>query len=141
MAKYGSSSVTIAYDDSSGTARTITQYVTEIGGISVESMQADTASFGDSWGESTPTGFNAVDDVAIKGFYDDTATSGPHVVFNTVGAATPASTSRTLTVDFGGTNGQFDIETRLKKYTVLGKNKGLTEYEAIVTATGSGAWS
>ena len=141
MSMFGSTSLTITYDDGpGGTGRAITNYVTDIGGISVEAIQADTAAFGDIWGESTPTGFKMVDEVAIKGFYDDAATSGPHVVFKDVDDS-PTDSTRTLVVVFGGTNGTFTIETRLKKYTVLGKNKNLTEYEAIVKPTGSGAWS
>jgi hypothetical protein len=141
MSMFGSTSVTITYDDApSGTGRNITNFVTEIGGISVEALQADTSAFGDIWGESTPTGFKTVDEVPIKGFYDDTATTGPHVVFRDVDDSTTDGT-RTLVVVFGGTSGTFTIETRLKKYTVLGKNKGLTEYEAVVKPTGSGAWS
>jgi len=138
---FGSTSLTISYDDApGGVLRAMTNAVTDIGGISIESMQADTSAFGDIWGESTPTGFRTVDEVSIKGFYDDTAVSGPHVVFREVDDS-PADATRTLVVVFGGTNGTFTIETRLKKYTILGKNKGLTEYEAVVKPTGSGAWS
>jgi len=141
MSLFGSTSVTITYDDApGGTGRAVTNYVTEMGGISIEALQADTAAFADVWGESTPTGFKTVDEVSIKGFYDDAATTGPHVVFRDVDDA-PTDATRTLVVVFGGTNGTFTIETRLKKYTVMPKVKGLTEFEAIVVPTGSGAWS
>lgn len=141
MALFGSTSVTITYDDGpGGTGRALTNSVTEMGGISIEALQADTSAFADIWGESTPTGFKAVDEVSIKGFYDDTATTGPHVVFRDVDDS-PSDATRTLVVVFGGTNGTFTIETRLKKYSVMPKVKGLTEYEAIVVPTGSGAWS
>jgi hypothetical protein len=141
MAMFGSTSVTITYDDGpGGTGRAITDYVTEIGGISIEALQADTSAFGDVWGESTPTGFKTVDEVSIKGFYNDAATTGPHVVFKDVDDS-PSDSTRTLVVVFGGTNGTFTIETRLKKYMVGAKVKGLTEFEAVVVPTGSGAWS
>jgi hypothetical protein len=140
MAMFGSGSVTITYDDSGGTGRAITQYVREIGGIKVEALQARSESFGDTWQESTPTGMRMVPAVSIKGYYDDAATSGPHVVFNAPDSSTSAA-SRTLVVVFGGTNGTFTIETRLISYEMLGKNGGLTEYEAVVQPTGSGAWS
>ncbi len=141
MAMFGSTSVTITYDDGpGGTGRAITDYVTEIGGISIEALQADTSAFGDGWGESTPTGFKTVDEVSIKGFYNDAATTGPHVVFKDVDDS-PSDSTRTLVVVFGGTNGTFTIETRLKKYMVGAKVKGLTEFEAVVVPTGSGAWS
>lgn len=141
MSKYGSTSVTITYDDGpGGTGRDVTQHVTEIGGIKVKAIQADTAAFSDIWGESTPTGFKEVDDVVIKGFYDDAATTGPHVVFRDVDDS-PTDATRTLVVALGGTNGTFTIETRLTDYQVAPKNKGLTEFEATVRPTGSGAWS
>lgn len=141
MAMFGSTSVTITYDDGpGGTGRAITDYVTEIGGISIEALQADTSAFGDVWGESTPTGFKTVDEVSIKGFYNDAATTGPHVVFKDVDDS-PSDSTRTLVVVFGGTNGTFTIETRLKKYMVGAKVKGLTEFEAVVVPNGSGAWS
>jgi hypothetical protein len=141
MAMFGSGSVTITYDDSpGGTGRAITQYVREIGGIKVEALQARSESFGDVWQESTPTGMKMVGAVSIKGYYDDAATSGPHVVFRDPDDG-PSDSTRTLVVVFGGTNGTFTIETRLVSYEVLGKNGGLTEYEAVVQPTGSGAWS
>lgn len=141
MAMFGSTSVTITYDDGpGGTGRAVTDYVTEIGGLSIEAILADTSAFGDIWGEHTPTGFKTVDEIPIKGFYNDAATSGPHVVFRDVDDG-PSDSTRTLALVFGGTSGTFTIETRLKKYTVGAKVKGLTEYEAIVQPTGAGVWS
>lgn len=141
MAMFGSGSVTITYDDSpGGTGRTITPYVREIGGISVEALQARSESFGDVWQEYTPTGMKLVKAVSIKGYYDDTATSGPHVVFRDPDDG-PSDSTRTLVVVFGGTNGTATVETRLVSYEVIGKNGNLTEYEAVVQPTSSLAWS
>lgn len=141
MAMFGSGSVTITYDDApGGTGRAVTPYVREIGGIKVEALQARSESFGDVWQESTPTGMKMVPAVSIKGLYDDTATVGPHVVFRDPDDS-PSDSTRTLVVVFGGTAGTFTIETRLISYEVIGKNGGLTEYEAVVQPTGSGAWS
>lgn len=141
MAMFGSGSVVITYDDApGGTARTITPYVREIGGVKVEALQARSESFGDLWHEHTPTGMKMVAAVSIKGFYDDTATTGPHVVFRSPDDD-PSDATRTLAVTFGGTNGTATVETRLISYEVLGKNGNLTEYEAVVQPTGSLAWS
>lgn len=141
MSMFGSSSVTITYDDGpGGTGRAITPYVREIGGIKIEALQARSESFGDAWEESTPTGMKRVGAVSIKGFYDDAATVGPHVVFKTPDTG-PTDATRTLVVVFGGTSGTYTIETRLISYEVTGKNGNLTEYEAMVQPTGSGAWS
>lgn len=138
MAMYGSSQVTISYDDSGGTLRTITQFVREIGGVKIEAFQARSESFGDVWDEYTPTGRKGVPALSVKGFFDDTATSGPHVVFQSPDA-TPTSTTRTLTIVFGG--GTASGETRLVSYEVIGKNGNLTEYEAMVQPTGALTWS
>lgn len=139
MAMYGSSSITIAYDDApGGTARTITGYVREMGGMSIEAITARTEAFGDTWEEHTPTGMKKSEPIAIKGFFDDTATTGPHVVFKDVDDS-PTDSTRTLTVVTGG--GTFSGESRLVKYTVLGKVGALTEYEAMVQPTAAMTWS
>jgi len=137
---FGSPTVTITYDDSGLTPRVITPYVREIGGIKIESLQARSESFGDSWEETTPTGMQKVGAISIKGYFDDAATVGPHVVFRVVDTS-PAAGTRTLAVVFGGTNGTATVETRCISYEVLGKNGNLTEYEAMVQPTGSLAWS
>ena len=139
MAMYGSGSVTITYDDGpGGTGRAITPYVREIGGMKIEAIQQRTEAFADLWEEYTPTGMKKVPAVSIKGMFDDTATVGPHVVFQSPDDG-PTDSTRTLVVAFGG--GTFTVETRLVSYEVLGKNGNLTEYEAMVQPTGSAAWS
>lgn len=140
MALYGSTSVTINLDDSGGTARAITPYVQTIGGLKIEAIQQMTASFGDSWEEHTPVGMSKTNPFTIAGFYDDTATVGPHVVCRVVDTS-PSASTRTLAIAFGGTNGTWTQEVRVISYEVKGKNGALTEYECVVQPTGSGAWS
>lgn len=140
MAKYGSSSVSINYDDSGGTARDVSQYIDTINGIKITAKQDTTTAFGDSWGEKTPTGMSEVADIVVEGFYDDTATSGPHVVFRAVDTS-PAATSRTLAIAHGGTNGTFTIETRCAEYELQPKVGNLHRFKARLETTGSGAWS
>lgn len=140
MAKYGSASVTVNYDDSGGTARDVTQYITEMNGIEIEAVTDPTHAFGDAWEEHTGTGMSKVGDIQLKGFHDDTATSGPHVVFRTLDTS-PSATSRTLAIAFGGTNGTATVETRCIKYKVTGKVGNLSMFEATIRPTGSLAWS
>ncbi len=141
MSMFGSTSITITITDApGGTLRAITDYITEIGGIAVESLQADTSAFGDIWGEFTPTGFRMHEEVPLKGFYNDAATTGPHVCLRDVDDS-PTDTARSLVVVFGGTSGTATVPVRVKKYTVLGKNKGLTEFESILRPTGALVWS
>ena len=102
MANYGQSSVVVAFDNSGGTPVTMTTYVQEINGISVEALLEQSDSFGDSWVEMLPVGVRKVSgDITLGGFYDDTATTGPDAIFNAP-AATAATASRTLTITFGG---------------------------------------
>lgn len=139
MAMYGSGSVVIGYDDApGGTLRTITPYVREIGGVKVEALMARTESFGDLWEEYTPTGMKKVPALSIKGFFDDTATTGPHVVFKDPDDG-PTDALRSLSVNFGGATATG--ETRLVSYEVLGKNGNLTEYEAMVQVSGALTWA
>ena len=140
MAKFGSSSVTVTFDDSAAAPQVVTQYITEMNGIEIEAVTDPTHAFGDAWEEHTGTGMSKVAPVQLKGFYDDTATSGPHVVFRAVDTA-PAAATRTLAVAFGGTNGTATVECRCVKYKITGKVGKLTEFEATLQPTGSLAWS
>lgn len=140
MAKFGSASITVNYDDSAGTPRTVTDYITEMNGIEIEAVTEPTHAFGDSWDEATGTGMSKVAPIVLKGFYDDTATSGPHVVFRALDTS-PSASTRTLAVAFGGTNGTATVETRCAKYKVMGKVGSLTQFEATLIPTGSLAWS
>jgi hypothetical protein len=143
--KHGSAEFTISCDDApGGTLRAITPYVTSIGGIKITAATQVTTAFGDTWTKNSPTGIKKVEAIKIGGFFDDTATVGPHVVFltpdTTIYDGTTA-TSRTLTVVVANTPKTFTVEVLLTSYTVMGKNGNLTEYEAELLPTGTGTWS
>jgi hypothetical protein len=140
MAKFGSASITITYDDSAGTPRVVTDYITEMNGIETEAVTEPTHALGDAWEEATGTGMRKVAPIQLKGFYDDTATSGPHAVFRALDDS-PSASTRTLAIAFGGTNGTATLETRCSKYKVTGKVGSLTTFEATLTPTGALAWS
>lgn len=137
--KHGSSEITVSYDDGpGGTPRTITSYVLTLGAIKLTSnMQASTA-FGDSIEKMLPTGMSKIDQITIHGFWDDTATSGPHVVFLTPDTSPQAST-RTLAIVFGNSK-TWTSEGYLVSYAVLGKTGNLTEFDAVLQQN-SGAWT
>ncbi len=140
--KHGSSEVTVTYDDApGGTGRDITQFVMDLGGVEIDVETQSSDSFGDSWREFTPNGMRAIPVIPVKGLWDDTATTGPHTVLNPVaGDASPQASTRTLVIVFGNSK-TFTVETRLTKYRVIAKNGALTEFEAEIQPTGSGAWS
>jgi hypothetical protein len=137
--KHGSSEITVSYDSSPGGAlQLITSYVLTMGGIKLTSnMQVSTA-FGDTIEKKLPTGVSKIDPITIHGFWDDTATTGPHVVFLTPDIS-PQSASRTLTIVFGNSK-QWSSEGFLESYEVLGKAGNLTEFNATLIQN-SGAWS
>src|SRR4051812_8196540 len=114
--KHSSSEWTISYDDSQGgTLRAITPYVLTISGIKITSATQVTTAFGDTWTKNSATGVKKVEPITITGFFDDTATVGPHIVFITPDATIydgTTATSRTFTIVVGNSK-TFTVETLL----------------------------
>ena len=138
--KYGSQSLTITYDDGpGGTGRNVTAHVTSLGGVKVEQLTEQTNPFGVAYEAHTPIGLQRVGDVSVEGFFDTTATTGPHVVFGTPDSD-PNGATRTLVIVFGDSK-TFTIETRLADYEVVAQNANLTKYRATIRQAGLGAWS
>lgn len=138
--KYGSQSITVSYDDGPGGSLTaITNHVLTMSGVKITSAMQLSHAFGDSAEESTPSGMIKVDPITVTGFWDTTASTGPHVVFLTPDDG-PQDSTRSLRIVFGDSK-QFDVETRLVSYEVLGKNGALTEFSAVIQPTGAPTWS
>jgi hypothetical protein len=137
--KHGSAEITIAYDDApGGTLRTVTSFVLTMGAVKISSgMQANTP-YGASVEGMLPTGVSKIDQITVRGFWDDTPTTGPHTVFLTPDSSPQAST-RTLQIGFGNSK-LWSSEGFLVSYAVIGKAGNLTEFEAVLQQN-SGAWS
>lgn len=142
MAKHSPSEVVVTIQDSpGGTTRTITPYVTSIGGVGIEAITQQTNPFGVANEEHTPIGITRVADIVIAGFFDDTALVGPHVVFQIAAAdISPASVGRQLVIT-AATAKTFTVTVHLVKYEVLLKRDGLTEYQATVRQKSAGVWA
>ncbi len=142
MAKHSPSEVTVTFDDApGGTPRIITPYVTSIGGLAIELITQQTNPFGVTTESHTPVGITKVPDIAIGGFFDDTASVGPHVVFQITSTDwAPASVGRVLVI-LAATSKTFTITVHLVKYEVGLKKDGLTEYTALVRQKSTGVWS
>jgi hypothetical protein len=139
--KYGSTSVTITYDDGSAAPQIVTGFVMDLGGAEIEVELESSESFGDLWREKTPTGMRTSPPINVKGHFDTTATTGPHVVFRPADAdALPAAATRTLVIVFGDSK-TFTVETRIAKYKVSAVNGKLSQFEATLTPTGAAVWS
>lgn len=138
--KYGSASVTVSLEDGpGGTARAITNHVLTVGGAKITSETEASAAFGDSWDEHTPTGRKKVDPIELTGFWDTSATTGPHVVLKDVDDD-PADDGRELILGFGDSK-TFTVDVRLVEYEVMAKNGNLTQFRAKLLPTGAGVWA
>ena len=140
--RYGSKDVTITYDDApGGSAQTVTGFVMTLGGAKIVVETEDSTSFGDAWKEFVANGMRSVPDIPVSGFWDTTATTGPHAVFRVVdGDADPNGATRTLVLVFGDSK-TFTVETRLVEYEVAANNGKLTGFNAVIRPTGAGVWS
>lgn len=137
--KYGSSSITIAYDSTpGGSPATITGGVLEMSGVKITSGMQDATAYGDTYKKMLPTGVSEIAQMTLRGFWDTTASTGSHVVFGTPDTS-PQSSTRTLTVVFGDGK-TWSSEGFLVSYEVLGKVNGLTEFVAVLQQN-SGSWS
>jgi hypothetical protein len=132
VAKYGPDDLVIEFDNSGGTLQNMSQYIREINGVEIEAILTDSHAFGDTWHEALAVGVSKVGDITLKGFYDDTASTGPDVIFNAVGN----TTTRTLKVTWGNTK-TTSVETIIKKYSRMPKLDDLTGFEVILQPTGA----
>jgi hypothetical protein len=142
--KHGSSEFTFSIDDSpGGTLRDMTNYLLTVGGAKIENVKQPSHAFGDSWEEMLATGFARVPPIPVTGYFDDTATTGPHTVFQVKSAdRSPQAATRTVAMVFSSTTGStFGGEAIMDSYEVTGKNGNLTEFSAVVQPTGAWAWT
>ena len=78
MAKFDSSTSIFKIDDSGGTLRDISAYLTDVGGLPGPRNLNEITALGDTGSKFHPGLQNATP--SISGHYDTTATSGPDVV-------------------------------------------------------------
>jgi len=130
VSKYGSPDLSISIDNDSGTPVDLTDYIDEIGDVTVEALIAETTVFGDSYVKQTAVGLSQMPEFTIAGYYDDTATTGPDAVLNSPGD------TRTVTITWGEskTTG-FDVI--IKTYTRKPVKGELHRYECGVVPTGT----
>ena len=137
MSYFGSNSIVVAVDNSSGTPVTMTNYVTSINAISVEALLQESTAFGDAWVEQLSTGMRRMEPIVLGGLFENTASTGPDAVFNDV-ASGPADTgsTRTVTITWGGSN-TTAVEAIITSYTRTATRGELTAYEVTLTPTGA----
>lgn len=140
--KHGSSEITVTYDSTpGGSGVAIQDHILQMGGAKIESIQQMTDALGDGWEESSPTGKRRVPPIDLEGFFDDTASTGPHTVLRvTDDDKDPNGSTRTLVIVFGNSV-TFTVETRLADYEVLAQNGNLTRFKARIVPSGAATWS
>ena len=140
MSKYGSSTVSIYIEGApGGTSYNVSQYIDELGGQKITSITEPTHSFGDSWEEHTPVGMSRGEPFEMGGWFDDTATSGPHAIFKDVDDGTTDDT-RAVVIGFGNVR-YWHCDTRLTSYEVIASNGKLTKFRVNLLPTGTVTWT
>ena len=136
--KQGSVNVVVTLDDAAGAPQIVTGFIMDLGGAEIEMELESSESFGDKWREKAPTGMWNAPPIGMKGHFDTTLVTGPHVVMRPNPNATP--TLRTLAIQFGDST-TFTVEVWLNKYKVAPSNGKLTGFESTATPSGEAAWS
>lgn len=130
MTKYGSDDLVIMFDNTGSTPVDMTQYILEMNGIDIEAIIEEAHTFGDSWVEQLFSGLKRANEITFKGFYDDTVTVGPDVIFNAIGD------TRTLTITWGGSK-TTGMDTVIKNYRRLPARGETHKFEVVLSPTGA----
>lgn len=130
MAKYSSADYKIEFDNAGGTLVDMSAYITDADAMDIEMATEEITPFSSAVETHASAGVASTKDISLKGFYDDTATTGPHVIFNALGS------TRTLKYTYGGAK-TTSVETIIKSYKRSGKVKGLTGFEVKLLPTGA----
>lgn len=131
MAKYGWDDLVVKVDDTEGGSLTdMSSYITEINEISVNAINEEATTVGSTWVAHLFSGMKSTDEITLTGFYDDTASTGPDVVFNAIGE------TRTLEVTYGSTK-KTTVETIIQTYKRMPAKEENTKFEVTLLPTGS----
>ena len=135
MAKYGSVNAKVEFDLVGGTLQDMSLYITSVGGIEIEALTEESTPFTTAWATALATGNFKMADVELEGYYDDTATTGPDVVFNVLSNG-PAAVTRTLKITYGSTK-TTSVETLIVKYARTLARNGITKFKVTLRPTGA----
>ena len=132
MANYGSDDVAVEINVSVGGALStgFKQYVREINGFDIKAITQPSHAFGDSWVEHLFTGIKSAEDIVLRGFYDDTASTGPNIILIGIGD------QRTFELTYGSTK-KSTVEVIIISYKRLLKLDELNLYESVLRPTGA----
>jgi len=131
MANYASKDIVIEIDNTvGGSLQNMSQYIRELNGVKIAAILQESHAFGDTWFESLSTGIKRMEDLTVRGFYDDLVTVGPNASFIGIGDV------RTFKVTWGSTK-TTSTESIILSYERIAKVNDLTLYEAVFRPTGT----
>lgn len=132
MAKYSFADGVFKIDAAdAGALQDMSQYCDIIGGFKISKFVEESHTLGDAWVESLFAGIRKGEDFTVEGFYDDTATTGPNVVFNGTHLVT-----RSVEITYGGTK-KSTFEAWIVDFErVLARDK-MTRFKATIRPTGA----
>ena len=130
MAKYGPDDFAISVDDSGGTPVVMDPYVDELDGMDIEAIIEESHAFVATWVENLYSGIRKGNPFTVGGFYDDTATTGPDVIFNALG------NTRTVKLTWGGSK-TTSFECIITKYVRTPGRNLSSRYSVTFTPTGA----
>jgi hypothetical protein len=131
MAQYSSADLIFSIKDHGGVLRTLTGYVRAIGSISIEAIVQDNLTFGNTWAQYVSTRIKRMASLTIGGYYDDTATVGPDIIFGGYEGELREDTQFVM----GGAR-SVTVDTIIQKYERLPKLGAMTEYQVTLQPTG-----
>jgi hypothetical protein len=130
MARYGFGDLTVEFDNVGGTLVDMSQYVTQVNGFEKEMLIEEITAAGNDDQAWASVGIGKVSDITLSGPFNDTATTGPHAIFNSRGS------TRTLKLTIGGTITQ-QVECIIQKYAIKPTRNALTQFEVTLKPTGA----
>lgn len=130
FARYGFPDLKVEFDNGSDALQDMSTYVDTIGGQSKEKVLEEITAAGDADERWASVGLNRHGEITMGGKYDDTAATGPEVIFNSPGD------TRTLKFTYGGTK-TFEIECIIRTFSVGMSQGALTTYEVVLRPTGA----
>lgn len=132
FARFGYPDLKIEFDEVGGSPTDMSTFVTSVGGQSKEAVLEEITAAGDTDERWAAVGLNRHGEITLGGPYDDTAVTGPEVIFNAPGN----TTTRTLKFTYGGTK-TFEIECIIKSFAVGMVLGELDTYEVVLRPTGA----
>jgi hypothetical protein len=131
MTRYGNPDLKIEFDNSSDALQDMSQYVMDTPpSFDREAILEDITASGDSDEAHAKVGLNKVNTLDLGGAFDDTAATGPDVIFNAIGD------TRTLKITWGGTKTS-EVECIIKNYVRNAVRGELTKFVVTLQPTGA----